>query len=343
MSRPTLSVSREQIVGHRRRANELDARLPHGAESLRRAAWAGLPDSMPRAALLSIHARVEGTEASTWDDPSLVQLWGPRFSAYVVAAVDLPVFSLGRFPDDARAQGVAEEMASGLEVFLDGRRMRYDDAGMAMGVHPNRLRYGATTGRVVIRWEGARRPIVWTVPAPAVTAREARQELARRHVHVFGPTTAGAFAKWAGIGPREARATFVGLEPELLPVSTPIGDGWILAADEPSFRAGPGDTAPARLLPSGDTYSLLHGRDRELLVESSERRAELWTPRVWPGAVLVAGEVAGTWRRAGSDLSIRPWRELASSERAAVEAEAAALPLPTLTRPISVRWERPLT
>ena len=33
-----------------------------GQRSLRRAAWAGLQDSMPRAALLSIHARVAGTQ-----------------------------------------------------------------------------------------------------------------------------------------------------------------------------------------------------------------------------------------------------------------------------------------
>ena len=57
---------------------------------------------MPRAALLSIHARVEGTEPSTWEDPSLVQLWGPRFNVFVVAACDLPVFSLGTLPDDAK-------------------------------------------------------------------------------------------------------------------------------------------------------------------------------------------------------------------------------------------------
>ena len=58
---------------------------------------------MPRAALLSIHARVEGTEPSTWEDPSLAQLWGPRFNVFVVAACDLSVFSLGTLPDDAEA------------------------------------------------------------------------------------------------------------------------------------------------------------------------------------------------------------------------------------------------
>ena len=73
---------------------------------------------MPRAALLSIHARVEGTEPSTWEDPSLVQLWGPRYHAYVVAARDLAVFSLGRLPDDAGSRQVAEDLAARLLTHL---------------------------------------------------------------------------------------------------------------------------------------------------------------------------------------------------------------------------------
>ena len=102
-TRSRLDLTRTQILAFRRHVGALDERLPRGRRSLRRAAWAGLQDSMPRAALLSIHARVEGTEPSTWEDPSLVQLWGPRYNAYVVAARDLAVFSLGRLPDDAKA------------------------------------------------------------------------------------------------------------------------------------------------------------------------------------------------------------------------------------------------
>jgi hypothetical protein len=78
---------------------------------------------MPRAALLSIHARVEGTEPSTWEDPSLVQLWGPRYSAYVVAARDVSVFSLGRLPDDAKGRQVAEDQADRLRALLGRTRM----------------------------------------------------------------------------------------------------------------------------------------------------------------------------------------------------------------------------
>src|SRR6266545_6998582 len=96
-----LELTRSEILAFRRRATALDERLPHGRRALRRAAWAGLQDSMPRAALLSIYARMAGTESGSWEDPSLVQIWGPRFSTYVVAKRDLAVFTLGRLPDES--------------------------------------------------------------------------------------------------------------------------------------------------------------------------------------------------------------------------------------------------
>ncbi len=162
--RARLDLARTQILAFRRHAGALDARLPSGPDSLRRAAWAGLQDSMPRAALLSIHARVEGTGPSAWEDPSLVQLWGPRFS-------------------------------------------------------------------------------------------------------------------------------------------------------------------------------VLQGADRDLLVPDPGRRSALWTPRVWPGALLLAGEIAGTGRRAGALLTVQPWRRLSPAEQDAVAAEAESLPLPGIDRRITVRWE----
>jgi hypothetical protein len=73
-------------------------------------------------------------------------------------------------------------------------------------------------------------------------------------------------------------------------------------------------------------------------VPDAKRRNELWTPRVWPGAVLVGGDIVGVWRRDGANVSIDEWRTLAPGERAAVEAEAASLPLPDLTTDIRLRW-----
>ncbi|HEX5414641.1 MAG TPA: crosslink repair DNA glycosylase YcaQ family protein [Chloroflexota bacterium] len=333
-----LELTRKHLLGHRRRVGAIEERLPPGPTSLRRAAWAGLTDSMPRAAQLSIHARVADTRPTGWEDPSLVQVWGPRFSAYVVPAADHWVFSLGRLPDDPAGIRRADGLADRLEAFLEGRRMAYGAAGRAIGVHPNELRYAAATGRLLLRWEGARQPVVWTVPRPNADPEAARFELARRYLTVLGPGTAEGFGRWAGIGPSRARRIFDALRPSLIPVATPIGDGWILSSDEPSFRAEPDTPALARLLPSGDAYYLLQGRDRELLVPEARLRPTLWTPRVWPGALLVNGEIAGIWRREQADVTIEPWRSLAPSERAAVETEAVSLPIPGVERGIRVGW-----
>lgn len=338
MSTP-LTLTRAQILGHRRRAGALDERLPWNADSLRRAAWAGMQDSMPRAALLSIHARIEDTGPDALDDPSLVQLWGPRFSVFVVAEDDIAVFTLSRLPDDDTGLHRAHDLADRLDRLLAGRRMPHGEAGRALGEPPNRLRYAAPTGRLLIRWDGARQPDLWTVAPPDVDPFEARLEMARRFLHVYGPGTPESFRDWAGTRPPAARAAFDALTASLTAVRTPIGERWILTEDEASFVAQPDAPAPVRLLPSGDAYYLLQGADRELLVPDAGRRPELWTSRVWPGAVVVEGEVVGVWRRSQEKVTIEPWRPLPRVARHAVEAEAASLPLPGLTKDISVRWD----
>ena len=341
MAKRPLELTRQQILAFRHRVAGLERRTPSSRDALRTAAWAGLQDSVPRAALLSIHARVRDTAPDAWEGPSLVQVWGPRFSAYVVDERDRAVFTLGRMPDDPRRRRELDELADRLEAFLDGRRMKYGEAGHGLGEKPNTLRYAAPTGRVVMRWDGARQPTIWMVPAPEVDPFEARLELARRHLHVFGPTAAEAFSDWAGIKPPRARAVYDALAESLTPVHTPIGDSWILTEDEPEIRAAANARAAtaARLLPSGDTYYLLQGADRELVVPDPVRRLELWTSRVWPGAVLVGAEIVGTWRRAGAVVTIDAWHDLPTATRRAIEREAESFPLPDVQGRISVRWE----
>ena len=176
------------------------------------------------------------------------------------------------------------------------------------------------------------------MPPPEITAAEATRELARRYLHIYGPTTRAAFAKWAGIGARKAVEAFDDLGTELVPVETPFGDAWLLARDEPTIRKAPAPAAAARLLPSGDAYTL-HGtsEQRALLVPDAGNRGELWTPRVWPGAVLVAGEIVGTWRRAQRTFTIETWQKLSRTARDSVVAEAESLPLPDPGRTV-VHW-----
>ena len=329
-----LKVTRQQILAFRQRTGELAQRLPAAKRSLRRAAWAGLQDSMPRAALLSIHARVKDATHVSWDDPSLVQVWGPRYQVYVVAVADLPLFTYARLPDSGKTRALAEEMADKLAAVLSGGRMRDRDAGAALRTG-NSIRYATLTGRVAIRWEGARAPHLWIVPPPKITVQKARAELARRYLHIYGPSTAAAFSKWAGIGLKEATQTFADLIGELIAVN----DAHLLAADEEAMREPPARAAPARLLPSGDSYWLhTTAHERALLVPNEKQRNELWTPRVWPGALLVDGEIVGTWRRAKRILTIDAWKKLSRAAKDAVTAEADTLPLPDPGEGMTVHW-----
>lgn len=339
-ARSPLRLTRARIVAFRRRTQSLDTRLPASEASLRQAARAGLQDSMPRAALLSLHARVAGIAPASWEAPPLVQVWGPRYSMYVVDERDVPLFTLARLPAAGRTRRTAEDLAERLAALLGTNRLLHDAAAEHLGEPPNRLRYATLTGRLRLRWDGAQQATLWMVEPPDVDPDAARREMARRFLHVAGPAPAEAFAAWAGIAAPVARATFDALRDALVPVALPSGDGWLLASDEHLARQPPDGAAGARLLPSGDMF-FLHQREQEraLLVEAPERRARLWTSRVWPGAVLVDGEIAGTWRRAGAAVTVEPWRAFTSAERQAVEAEAASLPLPGVEGDVTVQWQ----
>ena len=332
-----LDLTREQILAYRLSVNGLTERQPLDPTSLRRAAWAGLQDSMPRAAVLSLHARLQGVGPASWEDPSLVQLWGPRFSAYVVPARDLAVFSLGRLPTQPRA---VRRRGSRRPT---GRLPRRPTMTLRGG--RRRARRGAEPAPVRRRNRTRPDPVGWRAPAgdldsagPGGRPGEARLELARRYLHVFGPGTTSGFAGWAGIAPADGAAAFDALAGSLTAVRTPVGDRLILTVDESTFRSPGGPAASARLLPSGDAYFLLWGADRELLVPAAVDRQRLWTSRVWPGAVLVDGEIVGTWRRAKAEVVISSWRRLSPAEREAIEAEATAMPLADIQQ-IRVRWE----
>ena len=127
---------------------------------------------MPRAAVLSIHARVDGTAARHVGGPVARAAVGAHGSAptCVRGAETARCFRSGSCPPmTPRADAVAEDLASRLDVFLDGRRMDYGEAGRrARARTRTRCATPRPTGRVLIRWDGARQPTIWTVPPPAV-------------------------------------------------------------------------------------------------------------------------------------------------------------------------------
>jgi len=85
-------------------------------------------------------------DPSTWEDPALAQLWGPRYHTYVVASATSPCSRFGRLPDNAKSRLRAERMLSDCSAHLDGTRMTDGEVGRALGVG-NSLRYAQRRAR----------------------------------------------------------------------------------------------------------------------------------------------------------------------------------------------------
>src|SRR5256712_1205563 len=282
---------------------------------------------------------------SAWKDPGLVQVWGPRGAVYVVPAQDVSVFTLGRFPRNP-VLGAAVKAAA--ERSKRAFRARQADphhivSDRKVGVNFRDLRIASMTGAVRIEWDGA--TTSWRIVEPPPEAPEpARLELARRFLRAVGPSTPGAFAWWSGgwagsFGSStrgelsDAQHTFRSLEKELIEVEVEGRKRWALRTDRHRLeRAAPVDTV--RLLPAGDPF--LASADRGLLVPEPRFRSELWPKSVWPGALLVNGELVGTWRRQLGRVTVRAWRPLEPEVTEAVEDEVSSMPIESGAR--EGRW-----
>ena len=329
ISERPLELTRAQILAHRRRVGALDERLPAGARSLRRAAWAGLRTACPgprcsrsTPAWRTRSRRLGGSVARPGLGPAVQRLRRPapttgrcsrsagcRTSRQGCARrVDRrPTRGIPRRPDDVLRRGGPRRSASTRTCSATGRRR----------AHPDPL--------------GGRPPAaIWTVPRPESTA-EARRELARRYLHVLGPGTADAFADGPASGRRGPSRIFddagAGAGRRSRPRSATAG------SSPPTSPRSPGRDGARRLRPSASCRAATPGsccgaRTAGCSCRTPRRRGELWTPRVWPGAILVGGEIAGVWRRASAAVSLSTWRTLSPTERDAVVAEAESLPLP---------------
>src|SRR5262245_44714061 len=242
-----LAVDRRQAIAYRLTASRLDRRLPPKAYD--EAARFAIQDTIPRSALLSLHAGVADCEPTAWEDVRLIQTYSPRKAVYVFPVADWAVFTVGRLPRDGAERAAIDRTAERVCRALAGAERRGNtlpDGADARGC--------CASGRIAIRWD-ARLTWVREVPAPEVDVDEARRELWRRHVRALGPTTREPHAWWAGISKADARTTWEALLPELIEIALEGHPAWIMAADEESLRS-------ARL---PDGVRLLPAEERKLL------------------------------------------------------------------------------
>lgn len=159
-------------------------------------------------------------------------------------------------------------------------------------------------------------PIPDFVPAPSASDRV---DPVRAYLSLLGPATPKHVAHYLDAPVTAVKARWPS---DTVAVSVEGEARWVLAADEDLLRAGPAVTT--RLIGPFDPF--LQARDRNLLVMDPARAKSLWPVLGRPGAVLVDGEIAGTWRprKAGARLSLQfeMWDQVS---RASVEEQAERL------------------
>jgi winged helix DNA-binding protein len=148
-----------------------------------------------------------------------------------------------------------------------------------------------------------------------------RYDVVRNYLRFYGPARVRDVAVFLDAPVVDVQARWPADVVEVDVTDEPGTGRFILAADLPALTAGTARNGAVRLVGGYDPYLQL--KDRELLVPEKARRAALWPVLGRPGAVLVDGEIAGTWRAKASGrnltVTVDPW---GGRLPAGVEAEA---------------------
>jgi len=309
----------------------------------------------------------EMVDAALTEEKSLVEVLGMRISPHVVPVTDLAVFTLGALPaDEASLRRVLDTFAGrmtdagigatqALELAIDAAQAELAAGPLSRGdlsagltrrlpaglsqhcracdsthIYESLFRLVGVAGVWTITRSGRQSAYVrtdqWLGAVPSGDRAEYRATLLRRYLHSFGPSTAREFADWVGIGSAEAQRDWDGVADDLVEIDMEGRRGWIHADDRAAFSRPPTPTG-VRLLPPYDGY--LDCRDRLTLLPEKAHHRKLWAPIGNPGALLVDGEVVGSWRPAKKGkrltVTVAAFASLGHAARAEIEAEATLL------------------
>jgi hypothetical protein len=152
----------------------------------------------------------------------------------------------------------------------------------------------------------------WLGPRPRpLTRDESLARLARRYLTGHAPAEPADLAKWAGIPLGDARAAFVAVDDELVPV----GDGLVaLEARQEASRPEP------RLLGAFDPL-LLGWASRDPFV--GRHSAVVTTNGIFRPSALVGGRVAATWSLPGGRVTVELLDPISGRARRSLEQDGA--------------------
>ncbi len=314
-----LDVSADQALAFRVAGHHLDRRVG-AAEAV---AAIGLQEYPPGwGALAALRAR--STDPLPRDTVTVNAFRG---SPYVVPRADARVFTAALVPEDEAGLKALVGSASAKEVIDEGY-----EVGEALTLVASAAREGLASGPLdrdafhqamrerlpdgLLPWcRGCQshhvRPGFWRAlgplevtvmpekatwalaDPPSMSLDDARAELVRRFLRVFGPATHSQLASWAQTAASHAKTLFDQVKDELAPAAVEGRKGFVLAADLPRLEAPPAASG-VRLLGGHDPY--VAQPDRESLVPDAAVRKRLFPSVGRPGVVLADGALTGLWR-----------------------------------------------
>lgn len=301
---------------------------------------------------------VRGVDVAALSGEDLVLLWTVRGAPHLYRRADLPEVAAAvepfsdadagkRIYDAARplkAAGIGnlaalDEVAARMRAIVSKPTVKGDVSGRLAEVMPEPylrfcrpcnathlyempFRLAAVRAGLELELDTSP-PVLHRIPGFRKAAAPGdRFDLVRAYLRLLGPATPKHVAGYLDAPVKEVKAHW----PEDVIEVTVDGEArWLLAADEAALASA--DAPATRLLGPFDLF--LQAKDRETLVSDAAHAKELWPVLGRPGAVLVDGDLVGTWRPRKSGkalkLAVQPWQKLPETRRTAIVEQAERL------------------
>ena len=217
---------------------------------------------------------------------------------------------------------VKGDVSTRLTKVMSEPYLRYCRACQATHLYEQPFRLAAFRGGLELQPDTSP-PVLQRIPGFKKATRASEKfDLVRGYLRLLGPATPKQVAEFIDAPVKEVQARW---PEDVVEVVVGREKRSLLAADEEAL-----DTVEARVTRLLGPYDLfLQARDRSTIVPDAAHAKELWPVLGRPGAVLVDGELVGSWRprQSGKSLrvAVRPWRKLSTTVHKGVTEQAERL------------------
>ncbi|WP_089010085.1 DNA glycosylase AlkZ-like family protein [Micromonospora viridifaciens] len=348
------SIDRVQVLGFRARAQQLDR--ADGTVGDTAVLDIGVQDTGPDGGRWALHVR--GLDGAALSDRDLAALWTVRGAPHLYRREDLSQVAAAVAPfSDAdagkriydaakplKAAGISNlaaldavaaamrsvvtaplvkgEVSARVAALMDAPYLRHCRPCDATHLYEMPFRLAAVRAGLELR-AGTSPPVLQRIAGfrPAGQVSE-RFDLIRAYLRLLGPATPKHVADYLDAPVKDVKARWPA---DAIEVSVGGETRWVLSTDADRFDAPRPQLV--RLLGPFDLF--LQAKDRPLLVDDPARAKVLWPVLGRPGAVVVDGEVTGTWRprQSGGKLTVQVqlWSAVPGRIRAAIAEQAERL------------------